>query len=207
MTAKEIRKPITVFKRRVAKFTRWLHIYVSMISFAIVLFFSVTGLTLNHADWFQGKTASKQAKGKLTALWVNNKDTALVNKLAIVEYFRNMYSVKGAVNDFRIEEIQVSVAFKGPAYEAVTFINRATGEYQLSETYTGFVGFINDLHKGRDTGKVWSWAIDIAAILMVIISLTGIILLLYIKRKRLNGLILVVIGTILLYLVYKIGGQ
>ena len=207
MTNTEVRRPVTVFKRRVAKFTRWLHIYVSMISFAIVLFFSVTGLTLNHADWFQSKTATKQVKGKLTTAWVNNKDTSLVNKLAIVEYFRNQHSIKGAVNDFRIEETQVSVAFKGPAYEAVTFINRISGEFALSETYTGFVGYINDLHKGRDTGKVWSFAIDIAAILMVIISLTGIILLLYIKRKRLNGLILVVIGTILLYLVYKIWGQ
>ena len=207
MTDSAIRKPAMVFKRRVAKFTRWLHIYVSMVSFAIVLFFSVTGLTLNHADWFQGKTTTKQIKGKLNPAWINNKDTALINKLAVVEYFRSLYSVKGAVNDFRLEETEVSVAFKGPAYEAVAFINRVTGEYELSETYTGFVGFINDLHKGRDTGKVWSWAIDMAAILMVIISLTGFILLLYIKRKRLNGLVLVVIGTILLYLVYKIGGQ
>ena len=35
----------------------------------------------------------------------------------------------------------------------------------------GFVGVINDLHKGRDTGKVWSVVIDVAAILMSLVSL------------------------------------
>ena len=33
---------------------RWLHIYLSMFSLAVVLFFSVTGITLNHPDWFFG---------------------------------------------------------------------------------------------------------------------------------------------------------
>ncbi len=37
-------------KRRLAKYSRWLHIYVSMTSFVIVFFFAVTGWTLNHPD-------------------------------------------------------------------------------------------------------------------------------------------------------------
>ena len=31
---------------------RWLHIYLSVFSLAAILFFSVTGITLNHPDWF-----------------------------------------------------------------------------------------------------------------------------------------------------------
>ena len=194
-------------KRRLAKFSRWLHIYLSMVSFAIVLFFSVTGLTLNHADYLQGEAKVKQEKGNLDKQWVNNPDTLYVNKLAVTEYFRNNYQVKGAVNDFRIEESQISIAFKGPAYEAAIFIDRQTGTFDFTETRTGFIGFINDLHKGRDTGNVWFWIIDIAAILMVIISLSGLILLLFIKRKRNNGLILLAIGTLILYIIYRIWGQ
>lgn len=204
MDSKQLR---TVYKRRLAKFSRWLHIYVSMVSFAIVFFFSVTGITLNHADLFQGKTKTTQEKGKIAIAWVNNKDTNLVAKLYIVEFFRNKYAVKGAVSDFRIDENQISLSFKGPGYQADIFVDRKSGEYELSQTQTGFVGFINDLHKGRDTGKVWSWAIDIAAILMVLISLTGLILLLFIKRKRVNGLILVAVGLAIMYFVYRIWGQ
>ncbi|RZL28742.1 MAG: peptidase, partial [Pedobacter sp.] len=53
-------------KKEVAKLSRWLHIYLSMVSFAIVLFFSVTGLTLNHPTWFGGdKQVETKYKGKL----------------------------------------------------------------------------------------------------------------------------------------------
>lgn len=197
----------SVRKRKLAMFSRWLHIYGSMISFAIVLFFSVTGLTLNHPDSFGGGPVTKQDKGKLTVSWVNTKDTAAIAKLPVVEYFRNKHAVKGAVTDFRIDDAQCSVSFKGPAYQADVFINRSTGEYDLTQTSTGLVGFINDLHKGRDTGKVWSWVIDISAILMVLISASGLILLLYIKKKRMNGMILLVVGLVIVYLVYRIWGQ
>ncbi|MDB5210274.1 MAG: peptidase [Sediminibacterium sp.] len=194
-------------KKKVAKISRWLHIYLSMVSFAIVLFFSVTGLTLNHAEFFAGKTITTQDKGKLSASWVNPKDTNLVAKLNIVEFFRNTYHVKGAVSDFRIDESQISVSFKGPGYAGDVFITRETGEYELSQTRTGFVGFMNDLHKGRDTGKTWSWVIDISAILLVLISVTGLVLLLFLKKKRSNGLWLAVAGLILIYIIYKIWGQ
>ncbi len=197
----------TVHKRRIAKFSRWLHIYLSMVSFAVVLFFSVTGLTLNHAEWFQGKTYTSQEKSKLTAAWVNVKDTNRIDKLNIVEYFRNKSKVKGAVSDFRIDETQISVSFKGPGYEADAFINRQTGEYELTQTSAGFIGFMNDLHKGRDTGKTWSWVIDIAAIFLILVALSGLILLLFIKRKRMNGLILLAAGLLIIYLVYKFWGQ
>ncbi|MDE3252994.1 MAG: PepSY-associated TM helix domain-containing protein [Bacteroidota bacterium] len=178
-----------------------------MISFTIVLFFSVTGLTLNHADKFQGGVKTTQAKGKLDSSWVNSKDTLAIPKLTIVEYFRKNYPVKGAVSDFRIDDYQINLAFRAPGYEAAIFIDRVSGNFELTQTSAGWIGFINDLHKGRDTGSTWSWVIDISAVLMVLISLTGIILLLYIKRKRLNGILLVLLGTLLLYLVYRIWGQ
>lgn len=206
-TKEKITPRLTASKRKLAGISRWLHIYLSMVSFAIVLFFSVTGITLNHADTMQGETKTTQAKGKLNAAWVQSPDTNKVEKLLIAEYFRNQHAVKGTVNDLRIEETQISIAYKGPGYEAVAFINRDSGEYELTVAQTGLVGFMNDLHKGRDTGKTWAWVIDIAAGLMVLISLTGLILLLFIKRKRVNGLILLAAGILVVYLLYRLWGQ
>ena len=117
-------------KKKVAKLSRWLHIYLSMVSFAIVLFFSVTGLTLNHAEFFAGKTITTKDTGRLTVKWVNVKDTNLVAKLDIVEFLRNTYKVKGAVSDFRIDDSQVSISFKGPGYEGDVFITRESGSYE-----------------------------------------------------------------------------
>ena len=42
------RRPLRL---RVHTVLRWLHIYTSMVSLLVVLFFAATGVTLNHPDW------------------------------------------------------------------------------------------------------------------------------------------------------------
>ncbi|HCN84759.1 MAG TPA: peptidase, partial [Sphingobacteriaceae bacterium] len=186
--------PKTLFEKRLASTVRWLHIYLSMVSFAILLFFAVTGLALNHAEWFADQQHTTQQKGKLQLKWVNNPDTAKVAKLEIVEYLRHTHGIKGYLSDFRIDGTECSVSFKGPGYTSDTFISRETGEYDLSETRMGIMAVMNDLHKGRDSGSAWSKVIDASAILMTIVALSGIILVCFIKRRRLSGLIIAVTG-------------
>lgn len=194
-------------KKLVARLSRWLHIYLSMVSFVIVLFFSVTGLTLNHADYFQRKSTLTESKGVVDSNWVNAADTLKIQKLQLAEFFRERYKVKGAVADFRIDEQEISFSFKAPGYQADAFIDRHTAAYTLMQNSQGLMGFVNDLHKGRDTGKVWAWVIDVSAILMTLISLTGLVLLLFIKKKRMAGIILLVAGALLMYLLYRFWGQ
>jgi hypothetical protein len=190
------------FERNVAMLSRWLHIYGSMISFAIVFFFSITGITLNHPDYFAGELKTTQEKGKLDSSWVISKDTNKIAKLDIVEFLRKSHHITAAVSEFRIDESQCTVSFKGPGYAADAFINRENGNYDLTLLRAGLVGIMNDLHKGRDTGSKWSWVIDVSAILLVLVSLTGMILILYIKRKKWSGLLIALFGTILLWLLY-----
>ena len=175
-----------------------------MVSFALVFFFAVTGLTLNHADKFGDQVQTRQEKGQLDPHWVNPPDTLKIAKLQIVEYLRNKHEIRAALSDFRIDDQQIGVSFKGPGYAADAFIDRTTGSYDLTRTSAGFIGVINDLHKGRDTGRVWSVVIDIAAVLMTLVSLTGMVLLLFLRRKRLGGLIVAALGLLVAYVVYKI---
>jgi uncharacterized protein len=195
------------WRRRLSALSRWLHIYLSMVSFALVFFFAVTGLTLNHADKFGDQVQTQQEKGQLDSNWVNSPDTLKIAKLQIVEYLRNKHGIKAAMSDFRIDDQQIGVSFKGPGYAADAFIDRTTGAYDLTRTSAGFIGLINDLHKGRDTGRIWSVVIDIAAVLMTLVSLTGMILLLFLRRKRLSGLIVASLGLLVAYVVYKIWGN
>jgi uncharacterized protein len=191
-------------KRKMAALFRWLHIYLSMLSFGLVFFFALTGLTLNHADKFGDQTHTKQDSGKLEIRWVKTPDTLKIARLDIVEYFRNKYAIRAALSDFRIDDAQIGVSFKGPGFAADAFINRDNGAYELTRTSAGFVGVINDLHKGRDTGPVWSAVIDVAAILLTLVSLTGMVLLLYLKKKRFSGLLVAGLGLLLAYMIYKI---
>ncbi len=43
------------WKRQTMILSRWLHIYLLMASFGVLFFFAVTGLTLNHAEWFNNQ--------------------------------------------------------------------------------------------------------------------------------------------------------
>lgn len=192
-------------KKRLAGLSRWLHIYLSMVSFTILLFFAVTGLTLNHADWFtSGKELVTKDSGSVNLKWVNQADTSKINKLQLVEFLRDKHQVKGTLSDFRIDDRELSITFNGPGYVADSFIDRETGKYELSVTRMGVVAVINDLHKGRDSGKAWSWIIDISAILMTLVSISGIILICFIKKKRLSGFIIAGVGTIVCYLIYRL---
>jgi hypothetical protein len=218
--------PARPLKRRLsikfAKLSRWLHIYLSMFSLAVVLFFSVTGITLNHPDWFfSGAETNREAEGNVNLEWLQAKaptartstepaDAAgqadgQVSKLEIVEHLRKTHSIRGELADFRVDEGECVISFKGPGYAADAFIDRESGHYRLTETYHGFIAVINDLHKGRDTGPVWSALIDVSAVLMSLISLTGLVLLFYLKLRRVPGLIVALAGTILAILLYRLG--
>ncbi len=65
------------------------------------------------------------------------------------------------------------------------------------------VAVLNDLHKGRDTGKKWSAVIDFSAVLMTLVSLTGLTLIFFLHKRRFSGLVLVAVGALFCYLAYS----
>ena len=184
--------------------SRWLHIYLSMGSFAILFFFAATGLTLNHLEWFADQQRSVASKGHMELAWLKPPAGKELAKLEIVEYLRKTNGVRGAMSDFRVEDAQVAVSFKGPGYMADTFIDRESGNYELNETRMGLVAVMNDLHKGRDSGKVWGWMIDLSAVLMVLVSVTGMALIFFLSKRRVSGLVVAGLGAVLCYAVYAV---
>jgi uncharacterized protein len=199
---------------------RWLHIYLSMFGLAAVLFFSVTGITLNHPSWFYaGVARSRKAEGTMDRQWLGPAPQTAgapagqpqaggqpdgVAKLEIVEHLRSAHTIGGAVADFRVEESECLVSFRGPGYTADAFIDRDSGRYTLTETYHGFIAVINALHMGRDTGRVWRALIDLSAALMTLIALSGLVLLFYLKLRRVAGLVVALAGTAVALAIYRL---
>ncbi|MAK82497.1 MAG: hypothetical protein CMJ17_11595 [Phenylobacterium sp.] len=56
-------------------------------------------------------------------------------------------------------------------------LDTAAGEAIYERTDRGVVAYLNDLHKGRNTGTAWMWFLDIFAIGCVVFCVTGLILL------------------------------
>lgn len=175
-----------------------------MASFSILLFFAVTGITLNHQSALNAEPKASRFTGSLDLEWVNPSAGHEVARLEIVEALRNAHGIKAALKDFRVDDTEISVTFKGPGYAADGFIDRKKGTYDITESRLGLVAIINDLHKGRDTGGVWSNIIDISAALMVLVSLTGLTLIFFLQKRLMTGLVAVIIGTAVCIGVYLV---
>jgi hypothetical protein len=74
-------------------------------------------------------------------------------------------------------------------------------EYRTGDT----LSVINDLHKGRHSGAVWSWVIDISAFLMIFFALTGYVIMFQNKKHRRLAVVFSIAGLIspiVLYLLF-----
>lgn len=184
--------------------TRWLHIYLSLFGFATILFFSVTGITLNHPTWFGGVGETTEPfNGTVDTAWLGVEGEREPDWLRLAEYIRATHQLQGMVGDVRDDGAELSLAFEGPAYAADVLVQREGGQYEGTITRHGMVALINDLHKGRDTGIPWSVVIDLSAVLMAVSAITGLVLLYSIKRKRVAGTLTALAGTLVLWLAYR----
>jgi len=157
-----------------------------MVSFTILLF---------------GMPQPKRFTGSLDTAWMK---APAAHKNEIVTTIRSRHRIKADLSDFRVDDDQVQISFKGPGYSADGFADRRANKYEMNENRLGLVAVINDLHKGRDTGHVWSGVIDASAILMVLVSLTGLGLIFFLQKKLRSGLMALAIGTALCYIVYQV---
>lgn len=182
-------------KRRTHLWARRIHIYSSMVALIIVLFFGITGITLNHPDWTFGDEVSVQTfSGEFSFDVVAAHDA--VDYLAIAEYARSEYGVNGSVDSYGVTNGTGSIAIRNPGYSADIFFDVETGTYDLTVNQEGFVAVMNDLHKGRDASSLWKWVIDISAGFLVLISLSGLAMQFFLRKRRRSALTTMVVGGV-----------
>ena len=145
--------------------------------------------------------AALRNRCQVPTAWVKSEQPA---KLEIVEHLRKNHGIKTGLSEFRTDDNQLGIAFKGPGYSADVVLDRATGKYDVTETRMGLAAVMNDLHKGRDTGPAWSLFLDVSAGLMAGVSFTGLVLMWFLQRKRMAGFVTMATGALACYLVYVI---
>ncbi|WP_407572619.1 PepSY-associated TM helix domain-containing protein [Deinococcus altitudinis] len=198
--ARPVRRPRSL-KNRSYGLARWLHVYTSMISLLIVLFFSVTGVLLNHPEWTLGSTERRQTvTGTLPADW--QAGTA-VDWLKVTAALQKA-GLKGAAGDYRADPNGDTLSFRAPGYSADVTIEPASGKYSASVDSQGWVAAIGDLHRGRDAGRAWSVALDLSGYFLILIALTGLAMLFYLKKLRLSGLLTMLGGAVAAFVVMKL---
>ena len=91
-------------------------------------------------------------------------------------------SLRDATAEWSDEELYLSAP--GPGRDAWVSIDRASGAAKFEKTDRGWLAYFNDLHKGRNTGIIWTIFIDVVAVAVLFFSLTGLVLLWIQARQR-----------------------
>lgn len=176
------------------------------LSLSALLLFSVTGITLNHAAQIRSTPVVTEETALLP--------TPLVERLAVMP-LQTTAPVPDAVARWAGETLKVSIAGRAtettpdevyvalprPGGDGWLTIDRNSGEVVMEVTRQGWIAYMNDLHKGRNTGIVWYWFIDVLAVACIVFALTGLGLLWLHGRSRPSTWPLVCLGLLIPFII------
>ena len=165
------------------------HWISSGLSLVGMLLFSVTGITLNHAGSLEARPAVVTREAVLPAdLKAVLASLPATGRAALPDPVRGWLSATlGVTGDGREAELsrdEVMLALPRPGGDAFVSLGRRDGAVLYERTSRGWVSYLNDLHKGRNTGPAWSLFLDVFAIACLVFCLTGLVLLQFHAGRR-----------------------
>ncbi|OOV86628.1 PepSY-associated TM helix domain-containing protein [Oceanospirillum linum] len=200
-----------------ARTVRVIHIYSSMMMLFIMLFFTITGITLNHPDWFRSSEPAQlieadipqglldQAQQTLD-LHGDESDQVDALQLAVplLGWIRDQYQVRGQELslDWDADEAFLVADIQQPGGYSIAEFDLAGGAMILERKDASLVHQLNDLHKGRNTGDLWRGFIDFSAVILLLFTLSGFWLLLPQKKRRRRAFSVSGVGLVLFLFLY-----
>jgi hypothetical protein len=173
------------------------HWISSAICLIAMMLFAVTGFTLNHAGDIEAKPKISQKTGHVPASLLQllnaevaqrsqkNVDTSL--PASMVQWLEAQHHIDAANKAAEWSPEEIYVALPRPGGDAWLRVNLEDGALEYEKTERGVIAYLNDLHKGRNTGTAWSWFIDIFALACLIFCITGLFLLkMHASNRRLT---------------------
>lgn len=154
----------------------------SALCLVAMLLFAATGLTLNHAGAIAATPKvthrSAQTPPAVQAVLAAGpqEGEAPLPPQARAWLARSM-TVEASDRPAEWSEDEVYLALPRPGGDAWVWFDRTGGQVEYEKTTRGAIALLNDLHKGRNTGPVWSWFIDVFAVACLVFSATGLLLL------------------------------
>jgi uncharacterized protein len=162
----------------------WISAAIALIG---LLLFSITGITLNHAASIESSpevstrelVLPEPLRAPLVAIAAEAADTKEPPALPaqVVSWIASELSVDTRGRELEWSEDEVYVALPRPGGDAWLRIGLPDGELVYEVTTRGWVSYLNDLHKGRHAGAVWSGFIDVFAVACLLFAVTGLLIL------------------------------
>ncbi len=174
-------RPKTALNARRSFWLKQLHQWhwiSAAVSLAGLLLFAVTGITLNHAAQIPAEPVVVETTAVLPAPLLERlaafpEDTTDPVPDAVARWAADALEAQIAGRPTETTADEIYVALPEPGGDGWLTIDRATGEALRERTTRGWIAWANDLHKGRNTGPVWYWFIDVFAVACGVFAVTG----------------------------------
>lgn len=182
------------------------HWVSSAISLVGMMLFAITGITLNHASQIKSEAVTTALTAglppNLHELVIESKIEGLAplpDELSNWLSQQFLKPIGSRAAEWSEDEIYVSMP--GPGSDAWLAIDRQSGDVEFEQTQRGWIAYLNDLHKGRNTGAAWKWVLDLFALATLVFCLTGLLLLIEHARRRKMTWPLVALGLVAPWLI------
>lgn len=189
---------------RIVTISRSVHTYATMFGLLAISFFAVSGLMLNHPGWFgldDNRSVCIRAAVPTSCLQPPDKEAILASLRA--QMLKANLPLTGTVEAFDVDDTQITVIFTQPGRRCQATIATADGSAEVTHESRGLPGLLADLHRGASAGRWWRLFIDIAAGLLSLAVLTGIVIWLSLPRRRLLGALALLVGVVMFYGAYR----
>jgi hypothetical protein len=192
-------RPMPPWKVEFYRQSRLWHGYLSAFAFIALMFFSVTGLLLNHPEWLKQEDAKPQETrftlppgGVAAALKTADPTRALGAMMA------GQDGVGGVYASGEIDGDEAFLRFEGVTGNASVMVDLKTGAAEATRQKADAVTILNDLHRGKNVGDAWKLLIDVSAAIFLILSLVGYILFFSLRYRLTQSLGLTVVSLAVL---------
>lgn len=161
------------------------HWVSSAICLVGMLLFAVTGFTLNHAGQIEAKAQVTRLQAHLPAEVVaalanaapraRNAANAQVAPVpaALQRWAGTQWRLALDGRDGEWSDDELYITLPRPGGDAWLRIGLEDGAAEYERTDRGWIAYLNDLHKGRNTGALWRWFIDLFAAACLVFCITG----------------------------------
>ena len=166
---------------------RW-HWISSALCLIGMLLFAFTGITLNHAAQIEARPAITEREAVLPPTLLASltvpDDTAAPLPAALRDYLAQEIGIDPGRRPAEWSDSEIYLPLPRPGGDAWLSIDLSSGELLYEHTDRGWIAWLNDLHKGRNTGTAWAWFIDVFAVACLVFCITGLFLLHLHGRQR-----------------------
>lgn len=147
-----------------------------------MLLFALTGITLNHAGQIEASPRTTAQTATLPAALLESlppteRDVKQPLPPALRDWIAGAFGVTAGEREAEWSSGEIYLPLPRPGGDAWINIDRETGEARHEVTTRGWISYLNDLHKGRNTGAAWSLFLDVFAVACFVFCLTGLFLL------------------------------